>query len=242
MAGQYIEPMPALPVALPLPSQCAVCRGWSSRRLCPTCLQRFAAPRPRCARCAIGVAAGIALCGACLKQPPPFDAAVAAVDYAFPWDGLVQRFKFDAALDLADGLANCLHDAVRFSEAAVADLLLPVPLAPARLRERGYNQAWEIARRVARRLGCRADATLLLRMRDTPHQLALAPARRAANVRGAFAVEPLRRAEVGGRDIAVVDDVMTTGATAAEIATVLRQAGARSVRIWVVARTPQPQE
>ena len=79
-------------------------------------------------------------------------------------------------------------------------------------------------------------------MKDTPHQLALAPARRAANVRGAFAIEPLRRAEVGGCDVAVVDDVMTTGATAAEIATVLLQAGARSVRIWVVARTPRPQD
>ncbi len=128
------------------------------------------------------------------------------------------------------------------ARAARPDLVLPVPLAPARLRERGYNQAWELARRVARRLAVGADPQLLLRIRDTAHQLALPPAARAGNVRGAFAVEPRRRAEIAGRRIAVVDDVMTTGSTAAELAQVLKQAGAAAVEIWVVARTPRPGE
>jgi ComF family protein len=122
------------------------------------------------------------------------------------------------------------------------DMLLPVPLAAARLRERGYNQAWEITRRLGRTLRCPAEPHLLLRLRDTPHQLAFPLHRRAANVRGAFAVEPTRLAEVRGRHIALVDDVMTTGATAEEIARALKQAGAAAVAVWVVARTPAPHE
>jgi ComF family protein len=127
---------------------------------------------------------------------------------------------------------------VQASDAARPDWLLPVPLAAERLCERGYNQAWELARRVARRLPCACDARLLLRMKDTPHQLALPPERRAANVRGVFALEPRRRLEVQGRSVALVDDVMTTGATVAEIAATLLLAGARSVQVWVLARTP----
>ena len=224
-----------------LPSQCAVCHGWAQQRLCRTCVERFAAPRPRCIRCAIGVPAGVATCGACLRQAQPFERALAALDYDHPWDELVRRFKFDAALDLADALALRLLEAVQRSDAERPDWVLPVPLAAERLRERGYNQAWELARRVSRALGCASDPRLLLRMTDTPHQLSLPPERRAANVRGAFALEPRRRHELAGRSVALVDDVMTTGATAAEIARTLVQAGARSVQVWVLARTPRPE-
>ena len=118
--------------------------------------------------------------------------------------------------------------------------MLPVPLAAARWRERGYNQAWELARRVARRLGIVAEPELLLRVRETAHQLALPLADRAGNVRAAFAVEPRRRAELRDRHVAIVDDVMTTASTAAEITGVVRQAGATTVEIWVLARTPRP--
>ncbi len=184
--------------------------------------------------------AGVAVCGACLRQPPPFDAALAAVDYSAPWDRLITHFKFHAALDLAPTLADLLLRAWQHSGAADPGWLLPIPLADARLRERGYNQAWELARRCARGMGAACDASLLLRLRNTPHQLALAPARRRANVRGAFAVEPLRAVELRGRRVTLIDDVMTTGATLAEAATVLRQAGATHVQAWVVARTPAP--
>ncbi len=225
-----------------LPSQCAVCRGWAKQRLCEACTLRYAAPRPRCRRCAIGVPEGVAVCGACLTQAPPFEGAIAAVDYEYPWDELVRRFKFDASLDLADVLAQRLLDAVRRSNVPRPDWLLPVPLAAERLRERGYNQAWELARRIARGLPCAAEARLLLRLNDTPHQLALPPGQRAANVRGAFALEPLRRHELQGRSIAVLDDVMTTGATASEITLSLLRAGARSVQVWVLARTPHAKD
>ncbi len=181
-------------------------------------------------------------CGACIATPPPFDTAVAAVDYSHPWDQLLARFKFHDALDLATPLADLLLQAQRRCGAAHPGLLLPVPLAAARLRERGYNQAWELARRLARALACPADARLLLRIKDTSHQLSLPRDQRAANVRGGFAVEPARRHELQGRHVTLVDDVMTTGATLAEASGALRQAGAANVQVWVVARTPRPDD
>ena len=229
-----------LSVALPFrwPSQCAVCHTWQSRRVCAPCRQRFAAAVPRCLRCALRVPAGTNLCGQCIQHPPPFEQAVAAFDYDYPWDDLLAAFKFRAALDLAPTLAGQLCDAVRANAGPLPDLLLPTPLSPERLRERGHNQAWEITRRLAQRLSVPADAGLLLRIKDTPHQLALPQAKRAANVRGAFVVEPARRAALSGKAVAVVDDVMTTGATAAEMARTLLQGGAARVAVWVLARTP----
>ncbi len=197
-------------------------------------------PAARCRRCAIEVPDGVAVCGRCLTAPQAFERTLAALHYAYPWDGLLLRFKFGAGLDLARVLARLLADRVQASGDALPALVLPVPLGPQRLRERGYNQAWELARRVADQAGCNADARLLLRVHDAPHQLALPADRRAANVRGAFAVEPLRRAELQGRTLALVDDVMTTGATADEAAKVLLAAGAASVHVWVLARTPAP--
>ena len=221
------------------PSQCAVCHDWGTQRVCALCVTRFAPALPRCARCAIEVPAGTGLCGACLTDPPPFEHTLAAVDYAHPWDGLITQFKFHSALDLAPALTRQLLDSFRRSSEPVPALLLPIPLSAARLRERGYNQAWELTRRLARALSCPADASLLLRVKDTPHQLTLAPDKRAGNVRAAFAVEPQRRAELAGKTITLVDDVMTTGATVAEAARVMLHAGAAQVQVWVVARTPR---
>ena len=222
------------------PSLCAVCRGWGRGRICASCLDRFAAPVPRCRRCALPLAATAAVCGTCLTTPPPFDAALAAVDYRPPWDRLVTAFKFHGALDLAAVFAEAIVGAERRRAAPRPSLVLPVPIGAARGRERGYNQAWELARRVARRLDLVAEPDLLLRVRETAHQLALPLADRAGNVRAAFAVEPRRRGELRDRHVAIVDDVMTTGSTATEIASVVRQAGAATVEVWVLARTPRP--
>ncbi|MEP7301785.1 MAG: ComF family protein [Caldimonas sp.] len=225
------------------PSLCAVCHGWGKGRICAECRDRFGPVVARCRRCALPAAGGVVECGACLAAPPSFDAAFARVDYAFPWDRLIPAFKFHAALDLAPIFAEAIVEARHGGgTGAPVPLIVAVPLSEARLRERGYNQAWEVARRVARRLGAVADSSLLLRLRDTPHQLALPPDERAANVRGAFAVEPRRLGAVRGRTIAVVDDVLTTGSTLAEIARTLKLAGAARVEGWVVARTPRPDD
>ncbi len=221
-----------------------MCHGWGRGRVCGACVAHFAPPLARCARCALRVPAGVVTCGACLIDPPPFERTIAAVDYGHPWDGLITRFKFHAALDMAPALARLLIEAVHASAAAAPaatpTLMLPVPLSPERLRERGCNQAWELVKHLGGTSGCRTDAHLLLRVRDTPHQLERPLDERAANVRSAFAVEPRRTHELRGQTVALVDDVMTTGATAAEIARVLLQAGAAQVQVWVVARTPKP--
>jgi ComF family protein len=223
-----------------LPTRCAVCRGWGSGRICELCQARFAPSQARCLRCAIELrdGSGGPSCVACLIDPPPYQRSWCAVRYAFPWDGLIARFKFDAALDLAPALVELMQRVLRAGSAPGGTLLVPVPLSAERLRERGFNQAWELARRLARATGSQADARLLLRIRDSPHQVALPRAERIANVRAAFAVEPTRRRDLAGRDVTLVDDVMTTGATAAEATRELLRAGARTVSVAVFARTP----
>lgn len=222
-----------------LPSQCEVCRAWNRQRLCADCIARFAAPRPRCVRCALPLpAADAGRCGECLRQPPPFGHAVCAADYAFPWDRLVGAFKFDGQVDLAAPLAARIAAAVRHAGRPLPHWVLPVPLAPRRLAERGYNQAWELARRVARELALPARADLLARPLEGAHQAGLARAERMRNLRAAFAAEPRARGLLAGRHVALVDDVLTTGATAREATRALLAAGAAGVEVWVLARTP----
>ena len=225
------------------PTPCAVCRAWDTQRVCRDCRRHWTRTFPRCPRCGderpAGAAAAAGACDACRRSPPAFDRTVAALDFAFPWDGLITAFKFHDAIDLARVLAGCLHDAVEREGRDGADLVLPVPLSASRLRERGYNQAWELARRLARRQGLLALPDVLLRLRDTPQQSRLPRAGRADNVRGAFCVEPSRRSTVAGRRIALVDDVMTSGATLAAAAAEVRHAGAAAVQVWVLARTPR---
>jgi ComF family protein len=179
----------------------------------------------------------ILVCGECLIRPPVFDAALAAVDYMPPWNHLIGIHKFYAGLDVGTALAERLFDATQRS-ASPKGLLLPVPLSANRLRARGFNQSWEIVRRLSQRLGWRADAELLLRIKDTPSQLSQQTrSQRLSQLRGAFAVEPLRRAELQGARVVLIDDVMTSGATMTEAALALRAAGAVHIQAWVVART-----
>ena len=236
MAGQYIEPM-HWPM---LSSQCEVCRRWSGARLCPSCLARFSAPLPRCGRCALAIGIAAAQCGTCLQRPPPFARCCCIADYVFPWNRLIIDFKFHRQPELADCLSAQLAHVVRRTAPPRVDIVVPVPLSPGRLAERGYNQAWEIARRVAKALGIKASAKLLTRVIDTPHQAALKRDERLANLRAAFVVPRHQTDQLLGRRVALVDDVMTTGATAEECARTLLRAGAAAVDLWVLARTPAP--
>jgi ComF family protein len=224
------------------PRQCPLCRQWSGDALCDACRSRFAAPVPRCVRCALRLPAEGAACAHCLRHPLPFERCLSAGDYAFPWDRLIARLKFLGEVAEAAPLASALSGAVRHAPMAANVLVLPVPLSPTRLAERGLNQSWEIARRLAGDLGLPAEPGVLLRLRDTPHQVGLSRLQRLQNLRGALCVEPARQRSIEGRDIALVDDVMTTGATAAACADVLLRAGAASVQAWIVARTPAPDD
>jgi ComF family protein len=221
------------------PSPCEVCRGWSTAALCAACLARFAAPRPRCSRCGLGLGVAAPACGACLHQPPPFAHTVCVADYGFPWDRLVADFKFHGRAELAGVLAQAMASTVRTDGTELPDWVLPVPMSGRRLAERGYNQAWELARRLAAALALPASASLLLRPVDAAHQIELGRAERLRNLRNAFMVDPARRATLRGRRVALVDDVMTTGATAHAAAEALLRAGAAAVDVWVLARTPE---
>lgn len=182
-------------------------------------------------------------CGACLHTPPCFDGAVAAVDYGFPWDGLISRFKYHQQVELTRGLAGLLASALRRGSPEPApDVLLPMPLGPQRLRERGFNQAWELARRLGCDLGIAATPEVLRRLRDTPHQVGLGRAQRESNLRDALWVAPEHAPTLRGQCVALIDDVMTTGASASAAAHALKAAGAAQVLVWVVARTPRPED
>jgi ComF family protein len=173
----------------------------------------------------------------CESLPPSFDATVTAADYAAPLDHLVLQLKFSARLPLAPWFAEMLRDAVLArSGLPLPDLLCPVPLGASRLVERGFNQALEIARPLARALGVPLHPTLALRQLETRAQSGVSPYERAENISGAFGVEDPDL--VAGRHIGLVDDVMTSGHTLDELASTFKRFGAARVTNLVFARTP----
>ncbi len=157
--------------------------------LCDACVTRFAQPVPRCSTCALPVPPGVAQCGTCLPTPPPLDACVAAVDYAWPWTDCVAQFKFGGQPGWAGALATLMRS-TPWVEPALEQrrLVLPMPLSRERLAERGFNQALLLARQLAAQN--RQPACCCVPV--TPAQTDTARAERLRNVRGAFAVEPLR--------------------------------------------------
>jgi ComF family protein len=223
-----------------LPSCCALCGEACGGVVCAPCHGQYVRQRSRCVRCANPLMVDQqAQCGNCLSDPPAYDATVAAADYALPLDQLVLQLKFGARLALAPWFAQLLRDAALSQpQLALPDVLCPVPLGPQRLVERGFNQALEIARPLARAIGVPLQPRLALRIVDTQAQSGIAPGERKKNMRGAFSVEPEMLDAIAGRHIGVVDDVMTSGSTLDELASTLKQAGAVRVTNFVFARTP----
>ena len=213
-----------------LPQQCLLCTAPApARALCEDCHAQL--PRldsMRCPQCATPTLHGN-VCGACLAAPPAFAAVSAAYAYAWPLAPLIQQFKYAGNLALTRLLAEAMCAAIR----APVDLVVPMPLGSARLRARGFNQALELARYASAATGTTLAASACRRVRDGTPQALLPWKARAKNIRGAFVCD----ADLEGMRVAVVDDVMTTGATLHEIARTLHKAGAREVHGWVVART-----
>lgn len=218
------------------PGNCLLCRARlpTGADLCPSCDASLPRPEATCPRCAAPLATDVAgNCGACQQRPPAFDAADAAFHYAAPVDRLIQDLKYHRRLALACVLGRRLADHLVAHGTALPDVIVPVPLHTARLRERGYNQSLELARVVARQLGLPLAAhDAVERVRPTASQTQLAPEARARNVRNAFRVA----GDFAGQRVALVDDVMTSGHTAGALAKSLKRASARSVSVWVVAR------
>lgn len=217
------------------PPRCLVCRETAAPGddLCASCRDALPWNDRACLRCALPLPGTDALCGACLRRSPPLQAAHAAFVYGFPLDRLLPRFKFHR--DLAAGRLLSGAMAERFGTLAQPDALVAVPLHRARLRQRGYDQALELARPLARTLAIPLLSGTLQRARDTAPQSELDAGARRRNLRDAFSVA--RRAGLPAH-IVLVDDVMTTGATLHAAAKALRRAGVARVDAWVCARVP----
>lgn len=247
-----------------LPGACALCGALCDAALCDGCAACLADTQARCARCGVPMPMPVpqaesdagnapargptpsydtpcdpndgAICGRCIAREPAFDATVCVADYAEPADALAIALKFHTQLALAGVFGAALAARTLATTAALPDLIVPVPLSSVRLTQRGYNQAWEIARVFSRAIQRPATARSLARTRDTRAQSGLRGVERWRNMRRAFVVtrpEPIRGAHIG-----LVDDVMTSGATLDAAARALKRAGAARVTVFVVLRTP----
>jgi ComF family protein len=213
---------------------CLLCAAPSARPLvCAACDRALPCLGMACANCAVPLASG-GVCGECQRREPAFDDAAAAFVYRYPLDRLIHRFKYAGDLAVGRWLALRLAECVASHDPP--DLLVAPPLTGSRLRTRGFNQAVVIARHLGKRLRVRHSHAAFTKIRDTSPQPGLGRGQRLANLREAFRCE-LR---LSGEHVAIVDDVMTTGATAHTLATLLKARGASRVSVWAVARTPDP--
>jgi ComF family protein len=173
------------------------------------------------------------VCGECLRDPPAFSAAVVPFRYAYPLDHLVRGLKFRGELACGRALGHSFAHCMLARGEPLPETLVPVPLAPRRYRQRGYNQATELALAIRSVTGMIVTTDVVMRQRETSEQAGLDRGARRRNVTGAFAViRPLR-----ARRVAILDDVVTTGSTVRELARILRQAGAEQIVVWAIART-----
>lgn len=210
---------------------CALPAPGTGIDICHYCLARLPFNFHACRYCAAPLAVAGDICGRCLVSPPLFTRTLAPFHYAPPIDRLISRLKYRGKLQGARILGALLAEFVR-GRSELPELIIPMPLHPRRLRKRGFNQATELARVTGRALGVPLERHCCRRTRATGQQTQLARRERQANVRGAFSMQ--RSLPV--KHVAIVDDVMTTGSTAAELARVLLASGTERVDLWVAAR------
>lgn len=208
---------------------CLLCGAPSAERpLCPACEDDLPRLSRHCPRCALPTIGG-EICGRCLRKAPFFDTADAVFTYSFPIDKLVQSFKYGQRLLLGEYFGHALAE---LATNLAFDRIIPLPLHPSRLRQRGFNQALELARPISRLSATIIDTDSCRRCRATAAQAELPWRARAANVRGAFDC----RADLNGQRLLLVDDVLTTGASLNELARVVKLHGASAVSVLVLAR------
>lgn len=222
-----------------LPQQCLLCQGRCQHNdsfgLCRGCLKDLPWNTSACQRCAIPLPVSLneQLCGQCLSHSPPFHSSHAAWRYAAPMDYLVQQIKFHDNLACARTLGELLAHSLQACVTDMPEVLIPVPLHTQRLRERGFNQALEIARPISRLLSIPIDSKSCQRIKPTGPQSELPLSERHANIRNAFVV----RSTLQVRHVGIVDDVMTSGHTVSTLAKELLKQGVEQVSVWCCART-----
>jgi ComF family protein len=224
-----------------LPSLCAVCGRWPGPRICHDCHARWAGQKHRCHGCALPLPSLVSLCGSCLLQPPRLQRCISVLDYAYPWQDLITRYKFQADLGLARSLGRLMagHPEVR-ELLRTCGPLLPMPTSSERVRERGFDHCLLLAHALSeqydRPLPLLNGAVQRKHLERPQH--ASSREQRLRRLRDVFSLVPARRPLIEGQDIVLLDDVMTTGATLDALARCLLSAGAASVSAVVLARTP----
>lgn len=221
---------------LTIPGLCWLCRmplACAHWGICSCCAKALPPPPPCCPCCGLPSANTRAACGRCLQKPPVWDSLLFVTDYCPPLNHLVQRFKFNATVALAPALARLLLLKVLATRSQKADCIVSVPLHSRRAWRRGFNQSDLLASRLARWLQCDYFPRGIRRIRATPTQIQLTARMRRNNLKGAFRVD----FPVAGRHIIIVDDVVTTGSTVAEIARLLKKQGAATIQVWCLCRT-----
>lgn len=222
------------------PPVCILCLQPSDRTedLCQSCLAKLPILPQTCPRCAKTFSTRPeVICGDCLKNPPPFDAAYALFSYQKPITKLIMELKFHERLINAEGLGRLMLAAIQqrwYVNKPLPDLIIPMPLHRERLKERGFNQALEIARPIAKKLKIAINFTSCLRVKPTLAQATLPANKRSQNIKNAFLV----RQDFSGYHLAILDDVTTTGHSIHELAKTLKKAGSPRIDVWFCARTP----
>ena len=219
-----------------LPPTCLLCGapGENERDLCAGCHAALPRNEHACQICGTPlVSTAVLVCGECQLHPPPYDRTFAPLLYQPPADYLIKGLKFGGRLAIARLLGEGLGTALQAREVKRPEGIIPVPLHPSRFKERGFNQSLELARPVARCLNVPLLLSSVRRIRHTQPQAQLDAAARRSNVQGAFSIHR----PIQFRHVAILDDVITTGSTVAEIADILKKAGVEEIEVWAVART-----
>ncbi len=226
-----------------LRENCFLCTSNQTKKhgLCQACLNDLPwFPANSCPQC--GLSANGQICGSCISSPPDFDATHTVFLYAYPIDAMIQRYKYGETLSLSHHFGQLIGEKISLSNHLHAiDLIIAMPMHPTRLKQRGFNQALEIAKVLNKLLYKnelkKLDYKSVIRQTLTPPQASLPLKERVNNIKGAFKVNKKSLSQFHGKRIAIVDDVMTTGASLNELAKTLKQAGATHVECWVIART-----
>ena len=220
------------------PAKCLLCGAPSTEGMdiCCHCLDDLPHNHNRCQICSLPLSTNHAqpICGKCLKRAPRFDHCYAPFSYAYPLSGLISDFKFSGKFYSGRLLAKLLTDFLERDEIELPELIIPVPLHPTRLRERGFNQALELAKPIGRHFNIPIDIQSCSRIKATATQSTLDKKIRSKNMRGAFKIAQ----GFSCKHLAIVDDVVTTGNTVNELAKIIKASGVQRVDVWALARTP----
>jgi len=234
------------------PSRCLLCQKTvispsanENIEICPECLTGLPYNEVSCRRCAVPLVAEVearVLCGRCIKKLPAFDYAYSPLHYEDDVIRLMRQFKFREKITFSRTLGEIMLDCWKVKEMKSDDIgapdkldyLLPVPLHKSRMRQRGFNQSIELARVIAKKLNIPIEYDAVSRVRSTSSQTGLNVLQRRKNIKGAFKVAQ----KISAKHVLIIDDVMTTGSTVNELASILKKAGVEQVGVLCLARAP----